>query len=68
MNEKSIQQKSTFWITILIIVAATVELHFGNVSSEIWVAAVGLGGTAYLGRESLRDRAKPNGVPDVEKT
>ena len=59
MNEKSIQQKSTFWMGVLVVAVSSTLLHFNDITTPYWAGLVGLVVGGYFSRESLRDRAKP---------
>lgn len=38
---------SEFWLTVLVIVAATVLRALGDISEDIWAIAIGVQGGAY---------------------
>ncbi len=64
MQDKPFWQKSTFWVTVLGMICATVMLGMDKIDAVLWGIVFGVGNAVYVGKEGYVNR----GTSNVEKT
>ena len=61
MEDKPIYAKSTFWITLVSMLCATVVLYVGKIDSAIWLTMMLGANTGYLGKEAYTKKQLAKG-------
>ena len=61
MQDKPIYAKSTFWITLVAMICATVVLYVGKIDQTVWLIVMGIDQVGYLGKEAYTKKQLGNG-------